>query len=76
MLKYDCNRAILLKAFKEPFCIKNVIGKRVQVGRVLQGEGLGLLDVCVVELVDSPGPESLQETGRHHDCTGKLGHLR
>lgn len=35
MLKYDCNRAILLK---EPLCAKNVIGKRVQVGRMLQGE--------------------------------------
>lgn len=38
----------------------------LQINGALQGEGLGLLDVLVAELVDPPGPARLRAIGRHH----------
>ena len=46
----------------------------LQVDGALQGEGLGLLDVLVAELGDSPGPAGLRAIGRHHGHAGELGH--
>lgn len=54
-LKSGCKRAVLRERL---FCSKCIIGKRVQVDSVRQGEGLGLLDVLVAILVDHHPPSA------------------
>lgn len=46
-------------------------GPHLQVDCALQGEGLGLLDVLVAELVDAPGPAGLRTIGRYHGHAGE-----
>lgn len=48
----------------------------LQVNGALQGEGLGLLDVLVAELVDPPGPARLRAIRRHHRHAEQLRHWR
>lgn len=48
----------------------------LQVNGALQGEGLGLLDVLVAELVDPPGPARLRAIRRHHRHAEQLRHRR
>lgn len=68
-LKSGCNRAGLL--IEGLFCTKKGIGKRVQVGGALRGEGLDLLDVLVAGLGDSPGPAILRAIARRHGHAGE-----
>ena len=72
--KSGCNGVVLL--VQAHFCTKSVIGKRVQVGGALQGEGLCPLDVLVVELVDPAGPAGLLAIARRRGHAGELGHKR
>lgn len=46
VLKSGCNRAVLREVL---FYSRSIIDERVQVDGVLQGEGLGLLDVLVAQ---------------------------
>lgn len=46
----------------------------LQVDGALQGEGLGLLDVLVAELVDPSGPAGLRAIGRYHRHASDLWH--
>jgi hypothetical protein len=73
-LKSGCNRAVLL--IEGLFYTKSIIGKRIQVDGALQGEGLGLLDVLVAELVDPTGPAPLRAIGRYHRHAGEFQHGR